>query len=370
MRRETEFGQQAAPGQFKLEVDEVDAEDLLGHRVLDLQARVCLDEEEPRFRTLSVAGLDQELEGAEVAVGRCGSEGERCITDRVAQRRWQAGRGRDLDQLLVAPLEAAVPVAEVDDGSALVAGDLDLHMADRCEQLLDEDAIVVECGSGFGNRPAVRILEFVFAGHHPHAAAAAAPDGLDQHRGAWGQVVHERPGLVQGDRLGDPGHDRNAVLLRERPGPRLVAEQLQCFGRRADETDARVEAATGETGVLAQKAVARMDRVAFVLGGGPQQLLSVEVGGGAGAVERRRFVRPADMERLVVVLGVHRHGGDVEFRRGSGDAYRDLAAVGYQQLHRPSFLRAERAPLLGRAAILRARAVAAPHLKPEKSPSP
>ena len=155
----------------------------------------------------------------EVAVGRRGSKSERGVPDRFPQRGRQAGRGRDLDQLLVASLEAAVPIAEMDDCPAHVAGDLDLDVTDRRQQLLDEDTVVVEGSPGLGHCPAVRVLEFVRGGHDPHAAAAAAADRLDQHRGARGQVVHEGAGLFDGHPLGNPVDDRNAVLLGESPGP-------------------------------------------------------------------------------------------------------------------------------------------------------
>ena len=280
--------------------------------------------------------LDQELEGAEVPVAGRGGERERGVPDRLAQGVGQAGRGRDLDQLLVAPLEAAVPVAEVDDGAAPVAGDLDLDVADRGQQLLDEHALVAEGGPGLGDRPAVGVFDLVRGRHDPHAAAAASADRLDQHRGAGRQTVEEGARLVQRHRLGHSGDHRHAVLLRQRPRPRLVAEQLQRLGRRPHEAQPRFMAGAREPGVLAQEAVARMDRVAAVLGGGPQQLLAVEVGGRPGAGQRRRLAGPADVERLGVVLGERGDGRNVQLRRGAGYADRDLAAVGDQELHRSS----------------------------------
>ena len=106
--RKPELGERAPPASCELELDQVDAGHFLGHRVLDLEARVRLDESElgvvaPRI------GVDQELERAEAVVadrlghlhGRGGEPGR-------AARSAETGAGRDLDELLIAPLDACI----------------------------------------------------------------------------------------------------------------------------------------------------------------------------------------------------------------------------------------------------------------------
>ena len=61
---EADRGQRLSAGDSELGADEVDAGHFLGHGVLDLDARIRLNEGEVRF----VVGIDQELEGAQAAV--------------------------------------------------------------------------------------------------------------------------------------------------------------------------------------------------------------------------------------------------------------------------------------------------------------
>ena len=98
-----------------------------------LQTRVGLHEHEAVFRP----AVDQELDGADASVGRgrrnsCGS-GEH----RFPHGRWEAERGRDLDELLALPLQAALAVHEVDDVPGAVADDLHLDVTCAGEEFLD-----------------------------------------------------------------------------------------------------------------------------------------------------------------------------------------------------------------------------------------
>ena len=102
--------------------DEVEAGDLLGDAVLDLQASVHLEEEE-------VAVLVQHLDGARVDVAARERDLHRGLAHRPARRVGDLGRGRLFDELLVAPLRRAVAVAHVDAVAVRVAEDLQLDVA-------------------------------------------------------------------------------------------------------------------------------------------------------------------------------------------------------------------------------------------------
>ena len=148
----------------------------------------------------------------------------------------QRGCGRDLDQLLVTALQAAVPVAEVADLTAVVGGDLHLHVAHGRQQLLDENAVRVERGAGLRDRAPVGVFDLIRRSDDSHPASAAAADRLDQHRGAGGEFLEEGAGLVQAHRFRDPRNDRHAMALGEGAGTHLVAEQLEglpAAGRRS-----------------------------------------------------------------------------------------------------------------------------------------
>ena len=97
-----------AGGDAQLLLDEVDAVDQLGHRVLDLQPRVHLEEEE----LAGVAGRD-ELDRAGAVVAARPRERDRGRAHPRAQRGVDDGRRRLLDDLLVAALQRALALAEV-----------------------------------------------------------------------------------------------------------------------------------------------------------------------------------------------------------------------------------------------------------------
>ena len=102
--------------------DEVEAGDLLGHAVLDLEARVHLEEEE-------LAVLEQHLDGARVHVAAAERDLHAGFAHRAARVVGDRGRGRLLDQLLVAALRGAVAVAQVHAVAVRVGEDLQLDVA-------------------------------------------------------------------------------------------------------------------------------------------------------------------------------------------------------------------------------------------------
>ena len=132
-------------GDAELLGDEVEARDRLGHRVLDLDAAVQLEEEE-------VVAVEDELDRAGAAVADRPAEGDRRLVERRAQRGREAGRGRLLEHLLMAPLDGAVALADRDDGSVRVGEQLHLDVARPLEVALAVERPVAE-GAG---RPRAR----------------------------------------------------------------------------------------------------------------------------------------------------------------------------------------------------------------------
>ncbi len=120
---------------------DVDAGDFLRHRVLDLDARIDLDEIE-----LAGVAIHQELGGACVDIAFGAGQTQRCFAEpRCAGRRPDRARGA-LDDLLVAPLYGAVPFEQMHYGAMMVAQQLDLHMAGAAHQLFQIDFPVAEGG--------------------------------------------------------------------------------------------------------------------------------------------------------------------------------------------------------------------------------
>ena len=133
-----------ALGDADLRLDDVDAGDDLGHRVLDLDARIDLDEIE-----LAGVGIHQELDraGAAIVRRRCRSAARsrtapaRCASVEIRRR-------RALDHLLVAALDRAVALEQVHEIAVGVAEDLHLDVARPAHQLFEIDLVLAEAGLG------------------------------------------------------------------------------------------------------------------------------------------------------------------------------------------------------------------------------
>ena len=309
-----------------LRLHQVDVGDLLGHGVLDLDARVHLDED------VVALGVEQELHRARVAVADLLGEAHRVGAHPLADLRVEVGSRRDLDDLLVATLHRAVALEEVDHVALAVGEDLHLDVARVDHGLLDEHRRVAERALGLAHAGVDGVLEVLLLVDLAHAATATAGDGLHEQR--VGQLLgglHQRVEVVVGlDRL-QRGY---AGLLGRRDGPGLVAGELEHVGGRADEGDARVGARLGEMGVLGQEAVARVDGVGPCLHRDLDDRVGVEVG-------PHRVALVADLVGLVglhpvlgpaVLVGEDRHRARAHLRRGAEGPDRDLATVGHQDL--------------------------------------
>src|SRR3989454_12722916 len=102
---------------------EIDAGHQLGHGVLDLKTRVHLEEVEVPLR------VHEELDGASADVAGRLRDPARGLPHALAQGGIREGRGAFLDELLMAPLDRALTLAEVDHVIAGVGEHLDLDVA-------------------------------------------------------------------------------------------------------------------------------------------------------------------------------------------------------------------------------------------------
>ena len=138
-------------GDADLLLDDVDAGDEFGHRVLDLDARVHLEEEEVALV------VEQELERAGVGV----LDRARGVDDRAAELAphllGHGDRRPFFEQLLMAPLDRALALAEVDDGAVVIAEDLELDVARVLDVLLEVDVADAERRFGLALRGLQRL---------------------------------------------------------------------------------------------------------------------------------------------------------------------------------------------------------------------
>ena len=212
-------------------------------------------------------------------------------------------------------------------------------MAGARHQLLDIEVARAEGGLRFRGGALEGLGELRGVANRPHAAAAAAGHRLQHDGAALAQAGQEVLRLRQGDRPADPGEQGDAARLRQGPRRGLVAEDAEAVGPWAHEGEPGRLAGLCKRGVLAQEAIARVDRVAARRLRRRDHALDVEIGGDAGATEVHGLVRGPDVQRGGVILGMDRDGPDPEVGGGPGDPDGDLAAIGDQEAlgHRVSF---------------------------------
>jgi hypothetical protein len=277
--------QVAAARDVQLKLDEVEPGRRLGHRVLDLQPGVDLEEGEQLL-----ARLVKELHGAGALVAggvhERGGGGAQPGVLLGAQRR----RAGLLDQLLVAALQRAVPDPGCPHRPVPVGDDLNLDVPPALDEALEEDDGVTEGALRLGLGARECVVELVRRAHDADAPAATAAAGLDD------QGVADGAGLPDGlldvvDRAAAPGGDGHARLLREQLALDLVAEPAHGLGRWPDEHHAQARAELGEGGVLGDEPPAHPGSIGAGDRERPAELVVVEVGAARpGAAQQDRLV--------------------------------------------------------------------------------
>ena len=280
--------------------DQVDAGDLLGDAVLDLEAGVHLEEGDG-----AVLG-DEELAGAGADVLRLAQDRLGALVEAAHLVLGQERRGRLLDQLLVAALQRAVAGGDHDDVAVLVGQALGLDVARLVEELLHEALAAAEGGLGLAHRglegsATSSLLRATLRPRPPPPKAALIAIGRPfSSANSTASSASSTGSLV-------PASERGADLLGDVAGLDLVAEVLDRLGRRADPDEPGVDDGLGEVAVLGEEAVAGVHRVGTGLLGGGDDLLDVEVGvGRGGAVEGVRLVGQPHEQGVPVGVGVHR----------------------------------------------------------------
>ncbi len=303
----------------QLELDEVEAGDHLGDRMLHLEPGVDLEEVDDALLP------HQELDRAGVDVAHPVGEGEGAVPQRLAGLGRDPRRRRLLDDLLVAALDGAFPLTEVDDGPVGVADDLHLDVPAPLDVRLGENRPVSEGARRLPRRRLHRLGQLGRVAHHPHATPPTACCGL--HQGGHRNAVGDRTGGDVED--GGGGHPRlDGDPLRGN----LVAEQRDLIGTGPHPDQPGLDDPPGEFGVLGEEAVAGVNGVTARCGRRCDDGVDVQVRlRRRGATEGDGEVDRVDVERAGVGLGVDADRVDAHPAGGAGDAAGDLAPVGDEE---------------------------------------
>ena len=303
---------------------EIDAHDFLGDAMLDLQARVDLQEVESLRRFIV-----EEFHRARAAIGCRMREAHgrliHLLPRGIAQMRC---RGL-LHDLLTATLHGAVALADGHGLALRIAEDLHFHVPRPRHVFLEKNARVVEVAL----REVAHVL--VVAAQVILALADADADAATARRALEHDGIADAPGLpagfLQPREQTRARQQRHAGLLRQRARRMLEAEEVDLRRRRADEGDTILLAGPCEVRVLAEEAVARMHGFGTRLFAGRDDLVDDEIRILRGAVaEADGLIGPAHVQAVPVGLGVDGDAAHAHAAQRALDAGRDGPAVGYQ----------------------------------------
>ena len=319
-------GQRLPGGDVDLQTNKVQPGDELRDGVLNLEARVDLEEEE------ATVGSEQELDGARTEVAqRLAGVNRRCA-HRGPQLGCHRRRWRLFDDLLVTALDRALTLVEVHDRALRVAKDLNFHVPWFVDVVLEEDGVVAERGPSLATGRGDRLEQSLWLAHDAHAAATSTERRLDQDRPA--DVVCECEDLVVLDpREVNAREHRDARALHHVARGQLGAHEFDRLNTRADEGDVVRGALAGELRVLGQEAVAGVDRVGADETRRCEHEICPQIGlRGRRTTQRHRLVRLQHEGRGGVRIGIDRDGRDAHLATGAEHASSDLATVGDQNL--------------------------------------
>ncbi|VXB48264.1 hypothetical protein MICRO11B_280021 [Micrococcus luteus] len=321
-RRVLGDAQRLAGGDAELLAHQVHAEDLLGDRMLHLQAGVHLQEADEAVRGHEV--LDRAGPGVPGGAADLAGGGVDALALLVREER----RRGLLHELLVAALQGAVAGAEHGHVAVLVGEDLGLHVAGAVQEALHEALAAAERGDGLADGRLERVLDVAELAHHADAAAAAAEGRLDGDRQAVLLGERARGGGVRHGAV-RTRHERGARLLGEGAGGDLVAEGADGVRRRADPGHPGVDHGLREVGVLGEEAVARVHGVGAGAAGDVEDRVDLQVGVRRGRARQvEGLVRDGHVQGVGVRIRVDGDRGDAVVAGGAGHAHGDLAAVG------------------------------------------
>ncbi len=312
-----------------LRLDDIDACHLFGDGVLDLDSRVHFNEVE-----FAGIGIHQIFDGACADIVRRLGDAQRIGGEFGALFGRQVRGGGALDDLLVAALDRAVALEEMDHITMRVTQNLALDVAGALDELFQIDFVLAEGGLGFTLAFVHFTQQLLGSRSRAHAATAAAPGRLE-HDGIadlFGQpldfvfVVRQRVGCR---------NDRNADRDGEIARGDLVAELAHRLRLRADEDDAVFGAGFRKFRAFGEKTIARMDRIGAGKLGNTDDLVDRQIAFDRPevtfqmrpAADLVALVRLEAVKRQLVFLRPDRHGLDAEFVCSAENADRDFRTV-------------------------------------------
>ena len=164
----------------------------------------------------------------------------------------------------------------------------------------------------------------------PHAFAASAGDCLDQDRVAdLVGFLLEKFWLLHLPVI--TGDNRNPGLLHDGLGAVFQTHSADGVGGRTDKRYAGLKAGLGKFGIFRKEAVAGMNTVSMRRLGACDELFDRQIAlCGRGRTDGMGLITDAHVERVPVRVRIDRDAAQAQAPRGSGNAARNLTAIGDQ----------------------------------------
>ena len=288
--------------------------DHLGDRMFHLDAGIHFHE------IKRPAAVHQEFHGAGALVANGAGGGHGGIAHLAAQVGVDGHAGSLFQQLLVAALDRAVALAQVDHVAVAIGQHLHFHVSGPVDEFLHVEARVAEGSLRFPLGRFEQALDLIGPRHQAHAAAAAASGGLDHHRIAH-RFGQSRSLLRAGQQAGTTGDGGHPHPFHGGLSGRLISHRADGLGGGTHKRDAVVGADLGEAVVFGQKAVAGVNCVSTPGGGRRQNVGDVEVALAAGRFANAYgFVGELHVQGVFIHRAVDRDGGNAELPAGAQDA--------------------------------------------------
>ncbi len=224
---QAELSKGSASSDLDLSGNDVDAGNFFGNGVLDLDSGVDLNE------VVAVLLVDKELGGTGIAVvdglGELDSVGENGVSGLDGE----ILGGRNFDHLLVATLDGAITLVQMNNVSVVITKKLDLNVLGLVKEALDKDGTVTEGRLGLGGGTLEVLLETLGLADDTHTTATTAVGGLDDDGESI--LVGEGLDLLEAfDGTLGTRDDRDVSSDSELSGRDLVAKGVNDIRRGAD----------------------------------------------------------------------------------------------------------------------------------------
>ena len=296
--------------------------------MLHLQPRVHFHEEKIHGTVRALLHDELHRAGPHIIHGLRRSHGR--LAHLLAQRGCHARRGRFFQHLLMAALHRAVALKQIHVIAQGVAKHLNLDVARALHVFFDQHRVIAKAVDGLAPAGGQRRCKVRRVGHHPHALAAAAGTGLDQHRVTDGvglalQQSRVLVGAVVAGHQRHPGQPHQALGLGFQPHGQNGGR------RRPNEHQAGIKTGARKFFVFTQETIAGVDGLRPGSLGCRNDVLPAQVAVfGRAAPDIDGLVTHADVFGVGIGIGIDRHCFDGHTTRGGRYAAGDLPPIGYE----------------------------------------